>query len=157
MAISYRALAHVAIRAKRYDVMYDFYVNKLGGREVFHLNHDCRPESEGNEGIWLTYIGFGKGQYIELFNEGYKGENAFGTTSFAAVCLAAGNMAQAMKTLEAQGIPIYDRPNGRRLQAPFSQYGPDECGTLSAYVSDPEGNWIEIQQFRPASLQIVCD
>lgn len=157
MAISYRALAHVAIRARRYDVMYDFYVNKLGGREAFHLNQDCRPEGEGNEAVWLSYIGFGRGQYIEMFNEGYEGDNAFGTASFATVCLQAGNMVLAMKALEAQGIPLYDRPNGGRLRAPFSQYGPDECGALSAYIRDPEGNWIEIMQFKPESLQIVCD
>lgn len=71
MAIQYKALVHVAIRANCYETMYDFYVNKLGGREIFHLNHDSRPIGKGNENIWLTYICFGKNQYVEMFTDKY--------------------------------------------------------------------------------------
>ena len=74
MSKNYRALVHVALRAKCYNTMYDFYVNKLGGKEIFHLNHDCLPGREGDESIWLTYICFGDGQYIEMFTDKYEGE-----------------------------------------------------------------------------------
>ena len=156
MAIQYKTLAHVALRCKNFDTMYDFYVNKLGGRELFHLNHDCRPEGKGNEGVWLTYISLGEGQYIEMFTDSYEGENTFGTTSYAFLSLEVGNMVLALKSFEAQGIPIYVAPNGPELAPPFAQYGPDACGTLCAYICDPEGNWIEIQQFTPRSMQILC-
>lgn len=156
MAINYLGLVHVALRSKNYSTMYDFYVNKLGGREIFHLNQDCRPEGKGNENIWLTYICFGKGQYVEMFTDSYEGDNEIGSTSFTSFCLEVGNMTLALKAFEAQGIPIFSAPNGPELIPPFAQYGPDECGTLCAYICDPEGNWIEIQQFLPQSMQIVC-
>jgi catechol 2,3-dioxygenase-like lactoylglutathione lyase family enzyme len=156
MASRYLGLGHVALRSKRYDVMYDFYVNQLGGREVFHLNQDSLPQGKGDERIWLTYICFGNGQYVEMFTDSYEGANEFATASFVSLCLEVGNMVLALKAFEAQGIKIYSAPNGYELAAPFAQYGPDECGTLRAYIRDPEGNWIELQQFTPKSMQIVC-
>ena len=156
MAMHYLALVHVALRCKNYDTMYEFYVGKLGGREIFHLNHDCFPERRGNENIWLTYINFGKGQYAELFTDSYRGDNDYATASFGSLCLEVGNMVLALKDFEGKGIPIYSAPGGAELHAPFAQYGPDGCNTLSTYIRDPEGNWIEIQQFTPQSMQLVC-
>lgn len=156
MSIHYKALVHVAIRANCYETMYDFYIHKLGGREIFHLNHDSRPEGRGNEDIWLTYICFGKGQYVEMFTDRYAGDNAFGTASFRSLCLETGNMTLALKNLESLQIPIYDAPEGNRIHPPYAEIEPDACGTLSVFIRDPEGNWIEIQQFLPSSMQIVC-
>ncbi len=156
MAGRYLGLGHVALRSKCYDTMYDFYVHKLGGRELFHLNQDCLAQGKGDESVWLTYIGFGKGAYVELFADGYEGENEYATASFVSLCLEVGNMTLALKAFEAQGLKLYGEPDGRELVPPFAQYGPDECGTLRAYLRDPEGNWIEIQQFTPKSMQIVC-
>lgn len=156
MALKYQALVHVAIRANCYETMYDFYVNKLGGREIFHLNYDCRPQYKGNEDIWLTYICFGKGQYVEMFTEKYVGDNVFGSQSFRNLCIEIGNMTLALKNLEALNIPIYDAPNGNLVLPPYAEIKPDECGALSVYVRDPEGNWVELQQFMPSSMQIVC-
>lgn len=156
MAIQYKALVHVAIRANCYETMYDFYVNKLGGREIFHLNHDSRPIGKGNENIWLTYICFGKNQYVEMFTDKYAGDNAFGTQSFRSLCIEVGHMVLTLKNLEALNVPIFDAPNGKRILPPYSEMKPDECGALSAYVRDPEGNWVELQQFLPTSMQIIC-
>ena len=156
MSKNHRALVHVALRAKCYDTMYDFYVNKLGGKEIFHLNHDCLPGGEGDESIWLTYIGFGDGQYIEMFTDKYEGENEVGGTSFRSLCLEVGHMVLALKNLESMGIPIYDAPGGDPVYPPFAAIEPSDSGALSAYIQDPEGNWIELLQCLPNSMQVVC-
>ena len=156
MAKNYRSLVHVALRARCYDTMYDFYVNQLGGEEIFHLNHDCLPDGKGDESIWLTYIRFGNDQYIEMFTDGYEGENTTGAASFRSLCLEVGNIGLALKNFETLGIPICDAPGGKRVYPPFSGLEPDDSGALSAYIQDPEGNWIEILQCLPNSMQIVC-
>lgn len=156
MALQYLDIAHVAIRCKSHETMYDFYVNKLGGRELFHLNHDCRPVGVGNEGVWLTYISFGDGQYVEMFSESYEGTYSYGCTSFASLCFETGNIVLKLKALEAQGIEIYDAPNGNRVLPPFAAIRPDECGALTVYIQDPDGNWIGFRQFLPDSMQMVC-
>ncbi len=156
MALQYLDLAHIAIRCKSFETMYDFYINKLGGREFFHLNHDCRPEGVGNEGVWLTYINFGGGQYVEMFSEGYDGTYSYGSTSFASFCIETGNIVLKLKSLDALGVEIFDAPNGNRVLPPYAEIQPDDCGALTVYVHDPDNNWIGIQQFKPDSLQMIC-
>jgi catechol 2,3-dioxygenase-like lactoylglutathione lyase family enzyme len=156
MAIRYAGLAHIALRCNNYEKMFEFYVNKLGGRNVFHLNKDCLPEGRGDESLWLTYVCFGKNQFIELFSDGYEGDNAFGKRSHVHFCLEVGNQVEALKALDAEGITIYSSPEGSKMPKPYSEYPVGMCGTRCAFICDPEGNWIEIQQFTPNSMQILC-
>ena len=162
MAIEYLGLAHVAFFTNDYDSMYDFYVNQLGGRHVFHMTRNCWPEGEPfwPEGtqpndVWLTYICFGN-QFIELFNEGYSGENTFGARSEIHFCLEVGSLLCMVAQLREKGVRVYESPNGPELSKPIIEYPLDACRTRRAYVQDPEGNWIELMQFVPSSLQLTC-
>ena len=152
----YRQLAHVAIRCNDFKKMYAFYVDALGGRELFHLNRNRLPGGEGNFEHWLTYIVFGKNSYIELFSDPYCGENRCYQHSFVSFCLETGNMELTLMGLEKEGVAVYDSLNGTPLSIPHAQYREDECGTCSVFIKDPEGNWIEIQQYTAHSYQILC-
>ena len=156
MAMNYTGLAHIALFCNDFEKMYDFYVNKLGGREVFYLNRDCMPQNKGDGRRWLTYVCFGKDQFIELFSDGYKGDNRFGTRSHVHFCLEVGNQVAALTSLEENGITIYRYPEGPEMPKPFSEYPLGMCGTRCAFIHDPEGNWIEIQQFTPKNMQLLC-
>lgn len=157
MAIRYAGLAHVAYRCKDFEKMYDFYVNKLGGKDAFHLDFDCLPENKGNTNKWLTYVLFGKDQFVELFSEGYDEDGRdYGKRSHAHICLEVGNQVMALQELEKRGVTIYTRPEGPEMPKPYSEWPLGMCGTRCAFVCDPEGNWIEIQQFTNKSMQLLC-
>lgn len=162
MAIEYSGLAHVAFFAKDYDKMFDFYVNKLGGLYAYHMTRNCWPGGEPfwPEGtkpndVWLTYICFGN-QFIELFNEGYSGENAHGKRSQAHFALEIGNMICMVERLKREGVKVYERPDGPELSKPIIEYPLDSSNCRSCFVQDPEGNWVELLQYTPASYQLVC-
>jgi catechol 2,3-dioxygenase-like lactoylglutathione lyase family enzyme len=149
MAIRYKALGHVALFCNNYEVMYDFYVNKLHFEEKFHLNKE-----DGS--LWLTYVHVGSGQYLELFPESYPGENRLLARSHAHFCFEVGNFRSALEEIQAAGITVYDGPEGAELKGSFDRKAPGMCGSLCAFIKDPEGNWIEIMQFTPMSMQILC-
>lgn len=150
MSIMYKELGHIGIFCKDFDRMHDFYTNKLGCREAFRL---YKPDAS----LWLAYIHVGNSQYIELFPDGYRKDNTFGNRSHTHFCLEVANFQQALETLRKRGVTVYEGPEGRELKVP----GPDKeegmCGSLCAFIRDPEGNWIEVMQFTPRSMQILCD
>lgn len=162
MAIEYLGLAHVAFFAKDYDKMFDFYVNKLGGKYAYHMTRNCWPEGEPfwPEGtkptdVWLTYICFGD-QFIELFNEGYSGDNTFGERSHTHFCLEVGSMLCMIERLKKEGIKVYEYPEGPEIDKPIVEYPLGMCNSRCAFIQDPEGNWIELMQFTPNSMQLTC-
>ena len=61
------SIAHVAIRVKDIPRTLDFYVGKLGMREMMRLDRDGR--------LWLLYLRITDDQYLEVFPEG-EGERA---------------------------------------------------------------------------------
>lgn len=149
MAIKYTSLGHVALFCKDYEKMVDFYVNKLHFEEKFHLNKE-----DGS--LWLTYIHAGNGQYLELFPESYDGGNEFRKHSHTHFCFEVGNFARALEALIADGVTVYGGPEEPELKGPFDSKELGMCGSLCAFIRDPEGNWIEIMQFTPKSMQINC-
>lgn len=162
MAIEYLGLAHVALFAKDFDKMYDFYVNKLGGLDAYHMTRNCWPEGEPfwPEGTkpndrWLTYIAFGN-QFVELFSEGYDGDNKWGEHSHTHFCLEIGNMICMAKHLESMGVKIYEYPEGPEISKSVIEYPLGMCNSRCFFIQDPEGNWIELMQFTPSSMQLTC-
>lgn len=149
MAIKYTSLGHVGLRCNHFQETYDFYVNKLHFGEAFHLNKE-----DGS--LWLAYIHCGNGQYIELFPEGYDGDNAFATHSQVHFCFEVGNFRAALEAIAAEGITIYNGPEEAELLPPYDQKPLGMCGSLCAFIRDPEGNYIEIMQFTPKSMQLLC-
>lgn len=162
MAIEYTGLAHVAFFAKDFDKMVDFYVQKLGGKYAYHLTRITWPEGrpfwpEGTQAddVWLAYICFGN-QFIELFNESYYGDNAFNSHAFCCLTLEVGNLICMIEQLKKAGVKVCDAPEGNELTKSIIEYPLTKCNTRCAYVQDPEGNWVELMQFVPSSMQLTC-
>ena len=56
-------IGHVAFRVTDLAQARDFYCNKLGFNEAFHL------EMEGQPSPWIVYIQVAPGSFVELFPE----------------------------------------------------------------------------------------
>ena len=71
------SLAHVALKVKDLDRSLDFYVNKLGFKEMMRLD-----KPDGSPGVWLVYLRITDDQYLELFPDG-EGDRAPGRDATA--------------------------------------------------------------------------
>src|SRR6478735_10308042 len=128
-------LAHVAIRARDLEPMVDFYANKLGFTEMFRLNRD-------DGALMLVYLRITDDQYLELFPNGVgdgpaPGE-AVGLNHF---CLSVTDIEATVAALTERGVPlsrplITGRDNNRQV-----------------WVTDPDGNRVELMEMSPASKQ----
>ena len=128
------SIAHVAIRVKDVDRTLNFYVGKLGLREMIRLDRDGR--------LWLLYLRITDNQFLEVFPEGV-GERAAEreVVGYNHMCLEVADIDVALRELEAAGVPlIRDR-----------QMGAD--GNWQAWIEDPDGHRIELMQMMPDSLQ----
>ena len=128
------SIAHVAIRVKDVDRSLDFYVGKLGMREMMRLDRDGR--------LWLLYLRITDTQFLEVFPEGV-GERAAEreAVGFNHICLEVGDIDAALRELQPAGVAlIRDK-----------QMGAD--GNWQAWIEDPDGHRIELMQMMPDSLQ----
>lgn len=152
MAIKYTRLGYVALRCKDFENMKNFYVEKLGFKE--HFIPDVH-----NEKMKCTYLSVSEGQFIELIDEKYEGDNDFAHHSPNHFCFELDNYAQVIRDLEAKGIPVYPGPRAlmMELSKPYEEIKPGMCGSLCAFIQDPEENDIELMQFTEKSLQKLCD
>jgi lactoylglutathione lyase len=128
------SIAHVAIRVKDVDRTLDFYVGKLGMREMMRLDRDGR--------LWLLYLRITDTQFLEVFPEGV-GERAAEreAVGFNHICLEIGDIDVALRELQAAGVAlIRDK-----------QMGADR--NWQAWIEDPDGHRIELMQMMPDSLQ----
>ena len=128
------SIAHVAIRVKDVDRSLDFYVSKLGMREMMRLDRDGR--------LWLLYLRITDTQFLEVFPEGV-GERAAEreAVGFNHICLEVGDIDAALRELQTAGVAlIRDK-----------QMGAD--GNWQAWIEDPDGHRIELMQMMPDSLQ----
>ncbi len=150
MSLNCVSLGHVALRCKDIEAMRKFYVGQLGCEELFHLDND-----DGS--LWLTYIRTAQGQYVELFPIDYPGDNDARKFSPHHFCFEVDDFAGYVKTLRERGVTVYDGPYlyHAEMGAPEAR-GEGMCGSLCAFIKDPEGNDIEIMQFTPDSMQVNC-
>jgi lactoylglutathione lyase len=129
-------LAHVAIKVTDLDRSLDFYVGKLGFREMLRLHTD-----EG--AVWLVYLRITDDQYLEIFpgaeTDRAPGWNANGMNH---LCLAVDDIEELLGQIEAAGIPLL-------LPLKFAV-----DGNWQAWIEDPDGNRIELMQMSPDSLQL---
>jgi lactoylglutathione lyase len=119
---------------KDVDRSLDFYVGKLGMREMMRLDRDGR--------LWLLYLRITDTQFLEVFPEGV-GERAAEreAVGFNHICLEVGDIDAALRELQAAGVAlIRDK-----------QMGAD--GNWQAWIEDPDGHRIELMQMMPDSLQ----
>lgn len=128
------SIAHVAIRVQDVARTLDFYVGKLGMREMMRLDRDGR--------LWLLYLRITDAQFLEVFPEGV-GKRAAEreAVGYNHICLEVGDIDLALRELEAAGVPLIRE----------KQMGAD--GNWQAWIADPDGHRIELMQMMPDSLQ----
>lgn len=127
-------IGHVAIRVTDVERTLDFYVGKLGFREMMRLERDGR--------LWLLYLRVTETQFIEVFPEG-EGGRAPGkeAVGFNHLCLEVSDIEAAIAELAASGVAL---TNPLKLGAD---------GNRQAWIEDPDGHRIELMQMAPDSLQ----
>lgn len=125
-------LGHAAFAVHDMETALAFYA-KLGLTESFRLD---RPDGS----LMLVYVHVGGDRFLELFPGGP--EPAAGRVqSFKHVCLLTDDLSGDIERLRADGVTIEREP----------KEGLD--GNLQAWISDPDGNAIELMQLVESSPQ----
>jgi len=126
-------LAHIALRVHDLERSLAFYA-RLGIRESFRLNH---PDGT----LMLVYLHVAGDRFIELFPGGAPPDPSRREASFMHLCLAADDLRALVEELRGQGVPIDQE----------IKVGLDH--NLQAWISDPDGNPVELMQLSPESPQ----
>ena len=133
MAITGVRFGHVAFRVSDLEQSIRWYAEAFGARKVYHAKQEGeRPE--------LLFLEFAKGQFVEFFTNGknkvQQPRDAIGYQHF---CLLVDDLDQALRHLADMNVHP-DRPRfiGRAQQR-------------IAFISDPDGNVIELMEVPPES------
>jgi len=126
-----KALAHVCFTVRDLDAAIAFYCDKLGLKKAFDFVND-KGERFG------VYLHLGGRNFIELFT-GQVAEPAKGQ-SFRHICIEVDDVAATVADLRAKGVELTD-----------PKLGSDQ--SWQAWLSDPDGNRIELHGYTPASWQ----
>lgn len=131
-------IAHVALKVKDLDKSLDFYVNKLGFKEMMRLD-----KPDGSPGVWLVYLRITDDQYLELFPDG-EGDRAPGrdATAINHICLGVADLDSTIADLAKVGIPLTAQ---KKMAADLN---------WQAWIEDPDGNRLELMQMMPDCLQL---
>lgn len=124
-------LAHTALRVHDLERSLAFY-RALGLEESFRLHHE-----DGS--LMLVYLHVGGDRFLELFPGGP--ETPVSGGSFMHICLRSDDLHADVAALEAKGIAI-DRGPSMGLDRNWQ-----------AWVTDPDGNAIELMQLSEDSPQ----
>jgi lactoylglutathione lyase len=124
---------HVALRIADVERIVRWYDEAFGAKRVFHVPR----EGERQE---LMFLEFHKGQYIEIFtNRKPRAEQPADAVGYQHFCLIVDDIDETLKHLAAMNV----QPQ-RPVREGRSQYS-------IAFISDPDGNLIELMQIRPES------
>ncbi len=126
-------IGHAAYACYDLDAALRFYA-LLGLHESFRLNHD-----DGSP--WLVYVHVAGDRFIELFTDGPAPDARPRPGSYKHLCLLVDDLAAVVEDLRAKGVAIDREPKRGR------------DGNLQAWISDPDGNAIELMQIVPESPQ----
>jgi catechol 2,3-dioxygenase-like lactoylglutathione lyase family enzyme len=124
-------IAHACYTASDLEASIAFYRDKLGMREAFPF---VKPDGRK----FGVYLHAGGRNFIELF-EGKPAPNAEGQ-SYRHLCLEVEDIAGTVKAIRAAGVQVTDVTLG-------------SDGTYQAWLSDPDGNRIELHDYTPKSKQ----
>ena len=124
-----KGLSHVCFTVKDLERSIAFYTETLPLRHAFDFARDDGTRSG-------AYLHFGGRTFIELF----QGEPGEGAGSFRHICVEVEAMDEAVAELRSRGAEVSD-----------PKIGSD--GNPQAWLSDPDGNRIELHELRPEGLQ----
>lgn len=128
-------LGHPAFICEDLDATLAFYA-KLGIHESFRLLHD-----DGS--LMLIYLHIAGDRFIEVFPNGPSAAERAGKQSFMHICLAVDDIETFVEEIRAAGITIDVEP---KMGLDFN---------VQAWITDPDGNKIELMQYSPESPQIA--
>ena len=126
-------IGHVAYTCKDLDKTLDFYCEKLGFQKLFNLKNE-----DGS--IWIQYVKIAEDQFLEFFPEA-PGCKPYAGQSYRHIALQTDDIRAEVERLRQLGVTI-DREVEEGLD-----------GSLQAWITDPDGNPIELMQLTEKSLQ----
>ena len=137
-----RQLAHLNFVTNDLARIIDFYVNKLGMQVKFTLdNQQGQP--------FGYYFGCGNTTFLEFFDQQMAVEVWGGTvaeltigTRYKHFCLEITGLEEYCAKLKTRGVEVSE-----------ISLGMDH--SRQAWVTDPDGNQIELMEYGPASLQLT--
>lgn len=128
-------IGHNAFRVRDLEKSLQFYCGTLGFKEAFRLTNE-----KGE--VWIVYLKIADNQFLELFPGG---ENTLqvppNPIGYAHFCLLVDDMAATLEELAGRGLKIEGSP----------RKGQD--GNWQYWITDPDGNRIELMQIMPDSPQ----
>ncbi len=137
-----RKLAHLNFMTDDLSRIIDFYVDKLGMKVKFTLDNQ-RGEHFG------YYCECGDSTFIEFFDQKMAGEvwnfNAVELTSgtrYRHFCLEVTGLDEYCAELKTKGVPVTDITMGMD-------------NSRQAWITDPDGNQIELMEYGHSSLQLT--
>ena len=137
-----RQLAHLNFVTDDLSKIIDFYVNKIGMKVKFTLNND-KGQPFG------YYFECGNSSFLEFFDQkmasevwGIKVEDLTIGTRYKHFCLEVIGLDEYCKTLKSRGVEVSDISMGMD-------------NSRQAWVTDPDGNQIELMEYGPSSLQLT--
>jgi lactoylglutathione lyase len=137
-----RQLAHLNFVTNDLSKIIDFYVNKLGMDVKFTLNN-----KQGDP--FGYYFGCGNTTFLEFFDQamasqvwGSKVEELTKGSQYKHFCLEVTGLDEYCRGLKVKGVDVSVISTGMD-------------NSRQAWVSDPDGNQIELMEYGPFSLQLV--
>lgn len=136
-----RKLAHINFVTNDLEKIIDFYVNKLGMKVKFTLdNQEGKP--------FGYYFACGDTTFLEFFDQamaaevwGGKVEQLNIGTRYKHFCLEVTGLEEFCAMLKNKGVPVTDITMGMD-------------NSRQAWITDPDGNAIELMEYGPASMQL---
>lgn len=133
MGIAGVRFGHVAFKVSDAPRSVRWYHDAFGARKIYH----CEAQGERPE---LMFLEFAKGQLVEFFTQGRnKPDSQPDAIGYMHFCLVVDDLDQALKHLAAMDVYPHRGPFVGRAQQRI------------AFISDPDGNIIELMQIPPES------
>jgi len=136
-----KQLAHACLYSRDVQAMVRFYSEKLGLPIAFTMQ-----DEQGQDVGW--YLGCGQMTFVEIFSaefaESAWGNDVSGMDSVGRLrhlCFEVDDIEQTARELAERGVEVFNQSVGMD----HSKQG---------WVIDPDGNWIELMEYTPASLQL---
>ena len=137
-----RQLAHINFFTDDLSKIIDFYVNKLGMQVKFTLND--------KEGVpFGYYFDCGNSTFLEFFDQtlavqvwGGKVDTLTAGTRYKHFCLEVTGLDAYREKILSKGVAVTEITTGMD-------------NSRQAWVTDPDGNEIELMEYGPSSLQLA--
>lgn len=129
------ALGHLALKVRDLEASARFYRDQVGFAEMDRLKHE-------NGDTWLIYLRITDEQFLELMiSDSSDPAPADGTTGTTHFCFTIADLDIEAARLQANGIAL------------TSQIKLGQDGNRGAWITDPDGNRIELMEMNPDCIQ----